>query len=124
MKDAKDLDHRPIFVRSYPKHHNMPTLATGASDVQREQTLQNIVAASDAWNVWPIWQGLDSFRESFSVVASLCLAELLFRPSNNDLIVRFRRRGEADDPRRLADCHPALLVDASSASALSRSEAR
>jgi hypothetical protein len=63
MKDAKDLDHRPIFVRSDPKHHNMPTLATGASDVQREQTLQNNVAASDAWNVWPIWQGLDGLRE-------------------------------------------------------------
>jgi hypothetical protein len=49
---------------------------------------------------------------------------LLFRPSNNALVVGFRCRGEADDPRRLSDCHPALLVDAFSASALSRSEAR
>jgi hypothetical protein len=49
---------------------------------------------------------------------------LLFRPPNNALVVRFGCRREADSPSRLPGCHPAPLVDAFSASALSRSEAR
>lgn len=99
MKQPQDFDHLTPLVLTDAKHHEVTPLAATASDMQREDSLGDIVTDLGAENRRARGQRLQCRGERVGIDPRLRLAEPSRRPVQDVLEIGLRCGRQADWPR-------------------------
>jgi hypothetical protein len=98
VEDAQHVNAQALRVRAEAKQHDVTPFAASPPHVQREQSFADLVALSGAAECGAFVQILESGGKCPGVSSRLILAQMLGRPGDDRLEIRFGRGSEPHQP--------------------------